>query len=386
MDNYLVLRKLLSSTSSIKRATSASVADMVTLAVEQVPHHALPELSRDPEVVAITPPMATKLIHPFHSTSIQPTSGDAWGIAAVNADRSPFTGAGVTVAVLDTGIDKSHPAFAGVEIIEQDFTGEGNGDFDGHGTHCAGTILGRDVDGRRIGIARGVSRAIIGKVIGQNDGDSQMIFEGLQWALQQRANIISMSLGFDFPGEVQKKVNAGWPVDLATSQALEAYRGNLRLLDALMGLFKAQSAFNAAPLVIAASGNESRRTLNSQYKIAASLPAAAQDVISVAAVTPSEQKYGVADFSNSFSLLSAPGVDVLSAWPGGTLHSLNGTSMACPHVAGVAALWWQQALDSKSPNRSWAVASNLTAHARSDCFTDEFDASDYGYGLVTSPC
>lgn len=385
MDNYLVLRKLLSSANSIKRGASASVADMVTLAVEQVPRHALPELSRDPEVVAITPPMATKLIRPFHSTSIQPTTGDAWGIAAVNADRSPFTGAGVTVAVLDTGIEKSHPAFAGVEILERDFTGEGNGDFDGHGTHCAGTIFGRNVDGRRIGIARGVSRAIIGKVIGQNDGDSQMIFEGLQWALQQRANIISMSLGFDFPGEVQNKVNAGWPVDLATSQALEAYRGNLRLLDALMGLFKAQSAFNAAPLVIAASGNESRRTLNSHYKIATSLPAAAQDVISVAAATPSEQQYGVADFSNSFPLLSAPGVDVLSAWPGGTLHSLNGTSMACPHVAGVAALWWQHAVDRKSTNRSWAVASNLTAHARSDCFTGEFDASDYGHGLVTAP-
>ena len=385
MDRYIVLRKSFGNASSIRRSASAKVAD-ITLGVEQIPQHALPDIRRDPDVVALTSPMATKLIQPIKSSGIQQPQGDAWGIAAVDADRSPFDGAGVTVAVLDTGIEKSHPAFAGMDIVEHDFTGEGNGDVNGHGTHCAGTIFGRDVGGQRIGIARGVSRAVIGKVIGQKDGDSQMIFEGLQWALQQRANIISMSLGFDFPGEVQSKVSDGWPVDLATSQALEIYRGNLRLLDALMGLFKAQSAFNAAPLVIAAAGNESRRMINRQYKIAASLPASAQDVISVAAVAPSgQQQYEIADFSNSFPQLSAPGVDVVSAWPGGTLRSSDGTSMACPHVAGVAALWWQRAVENKSTNQAWVVAANLTTHARPDCFTSSFDASDFGYGLVTAP-
>ena len=122
--------------------------------------------------------MATRLIRPTQGTSTAPANGDAWGIASVRADRSPYSGRGVTVAVLDTGIDTSHPAFAGVDILEQDFTGEGNGDVDGHGTHCAGTIFGRDVSGQRIGVARGISRALIGKVLGQNGGDSQMIFEG----------------------------------------------------------------------------------------------------------------------------------------------------------------------------------------------------------------
>lgn len=385
MDKYIVLRKPVSNGSSVKRSAPQNSGEFGTLAIENLPRHALPDLNRDPDVLAVTLPMATKLIHPTQSTNIQDTTGDAWGIAAVNADQSLYTGEGVTVAVLDTGIDASHPAFAGMDILEKDFTGEGSNDLDGHGTHCAGTIFGRDVNGHRIGIARGVNRAIIGKVIGNNGGSSQMIFEALQWALQQRANIVSMSLGFDFPGEVQKRVADGWPVDLATSLALETFRGNLRLLDALMGLFKAQSIFNAAPLVIAAAGNESRRTVNSQYKIAASLPAAALDVISVAAVSASGKKYDVAPFSNSFPRVSAPGVDIVSAWPGGTLNSSNGTSMACPHVAGVAALWWQKARETNSPNCSLSVAANLTAHARSTCFESGLDASDFGHGLVTAP-
>ena len=69
-----------------------------------------------------------------------------------------MTGNGIVVAVLDTGIDKNHPAFSGAQIIEKDFSGEGNGDQHGHGTHCAGTILGRTTGGKRIGVAPGVPK------------------------------------------------------------------------------------------------------------------------------------------------------------------------------------------------------------------------------------
>lgn len=384
METYIVLRKPQELGGGFTRAMPG-VASMGAIAIERIPHHALADLKKDPEVLAVTPPMTTTLISPMQSSPKPLPTGDAWGIASVGADLSPFTGEGVVVAVLDTGIEQSHPAFSGMDILEQDFTGDGNGDTNGHGTHCAGTIFGRDVNGQRIGVARGVNRALIGKVISKRSGTSQMIFEGLQWAMRERANIISMSIGFDFPGEVQNKVNNGWPVDLATSQALETYRGNIRLLDALMGFFRAQSVFDAAPLVIAAAGNESRRSVNSKYKIAASIPAAAEGVISVAAVESSGTQYRVADFSNSYARLSAPGVDVLSAWPGGQLKAIDGTSMACPHVAGVAALWWQYLQGKNTPNRANAVVSNLTAHARADCFVSGFDASDFGYGLITCP-
>ncbi|PBP35306.1 S8 family peptidase [Pseudomonas syringae] len=384
MEKYLILRKS-SVLSGVFTRSMAGTPGMGALAVERVPSHALSELRRDPDVLAVTPPMAISLINPMEQLTSSVVTANAWGIASVGAGVSPFNGEGVVVAVLDTGIETSHPAFIGMDINERDFTREGNGDKNGHGTHCAGTIFGRDINNQRIGVARGVSRALIGKVIGQNSGSSQAIFEALQWAMREQANVISMSIGFDFPGEVQKKVDNGWPADLATSQALETYRGNIRLFDALMGFFKAQSAFDAAPLVIAAAGNESRRSVNRQYKIAASIPAAADGVLSVAAVQPLGNQYRIADFSNSFALLSAPGVNILSAWLGGSLKAIDGTSMACPHVAGVAALWWQFLQQKNIPNRASSVAAHLTAHARSDCFMPGFDASDFGHGLVTCP-
>src|SRR5262249_54000220 len=158
-----------------------------------------------------------------------------WGIAAVKADESHFDGSGVVMAILDTGIDKTHVAFGGIELVEQDFTGDGNGDQAGHGTHCAGTVFGRDVGGTRIGIARGVTRALIGKVLGNDGrGSSEALYRAMTWAINSGARVISMSLGFDYPGLVQRFVGEGWPPELATSVALEAYRANLRLFDDIM--------------------------------------------------------------------------------------------------------------------------------------------------------
>src|SRR5688500_5695059 len=95
-------------------------------------------------------PMPIRLIKPMRSKKKVTKSADAvqCGAPAVGADRSNRTGKGVVVAVLDTGIAKdhrTHPAFKDVEIVLRNFTGEAAHDTDGHGTHCAGTIFGRDV-------------------------------------------------------------------------------------------------------------------------------------------------------------------------------------------------------------------------------------------------
>jgi subtilisin family serine protease len=362
--------------------------------VEDLAKHEVLEVAREPEVQAVARVMPTMLIRPVPSDEAgegadgTATAGeDAWGIAAVGADVSGRTGTGVTVAVLDTGIDAVHPAFTGVDVVEEDFSGSGNGDANGHGTHCAGTILGRDVDDTRIGVARGVGTVLAGKVLSDTGGgDSEMIFRGIQWAVQRNAQVISMSLGFDFAGLVKSLVEEeGWPVDLATSVALEAYRANLRMFDSLMGMIRNRDAFGVGTVVVAAAGNESKRTIKPDYEIGASLPAAAEGVISVGALGRSPQGLVIAPFSNTFPQISAPGVGVLSAKTGGGLHELNGTSMAAPHVAGAAALWWEEVVDSALPPTSAVVTSKVLASATTEGIAASVDPSDRGTGITRCP-
>lgn len=342
------------------------------------------DAARDPAVAAIAPVMPTSLIRPFAAEAQAGTT--AWGISAVKADESPFAGAGVTVAVLDTGVEAAHPAFAGVTVVEADFSGSGNGDRQGHGTHCAGTILGREVEGTRIGVATGATSLLAGKVLTDDgSGDSDMIFRGIQWALQQNADVISMSLGFDFPGMVQRLVGQSWPADLATSLALEAYRGNLRMFDALMEMVEARAAFGQGTVLVAAAGNESRREVDPNYEIAVSIPAAAQGIVAVGALAAGTSGLTIAPFSNTFPQVSAPGVAVMSAALGGGLRALSGTSMATPHVAGVTALWWEAMRAAPVNPNAAAVTARLLASARTGGFADGTDPADRGLGIVTAP-
>ena len=387
MRKYVILRRLSASRGAggTRGATpmgGAGRAPMVTY--ERLTDQGAASIAAEPEVAAIAPAMRTKLIKP---TAAGPVGADnIWGLSAVGARTTAFTGQGVTVAVLDTGIAADHPAFAGMEIEQHDFSGDGDGDVQGHGTHCAGTIFGQEVEGVRIGIAPGVKRALIGKVLGDTGGgDSQMIIEGIQWAMSRGANIISMSLGYDFPGMVKDWTDDNWPIELATSNALEAYRVNLRVFDAVMSLTKARGGLGGGALVIAASGNESQRDTHPEWRIAASLPAAAEGVISVAAVGQKGSRFGVADFSNSMAVISAPGVDIVSASVSGGVESMSGTSMACPHVAGVATLWWEAVKKAGRTPTPLNVSSELISKARRDCFEENVTELDVGQGLATAP-
>ncbi|MEM8971036.1 MAG: S8 family serine peptidase [Pseudomonadota bacterium] len=346
------------------------------------------EFNLDPAVYVHGPEMPIRLIE-ASTTASEKVSRDAWGIAEIGANKSQHDGAGVKVAVLDTGIEAHHPAFRGMRLIEEDYTDEGNGDTNGHGTHCAGTIFGRDIDQTRIGVAPGIDTALIGKILKKNGlGDSGMIFRGIEWALENNADVISMSVALDFPGTVKSMTKKGWPVDLATSHALTRYRANLRMFDAIMAKVRARAAFDEGSVLIAATGNQSRRDVAQHLKIDVALPGAADGVISVGALgRDNDGRLSVADFSNTAADVTAPGVAVKSAKTGGGLVDKDGTSMACPHVAGVAALWWQALRNEETDGKTTAqtVMAQLVATASRDMLKSPAHKADVGRGCVSAP-
>ncbi|MES2320586.1 MAG: S8 family serine peptidase [Pseudomonadota bacterium] len=347
----------------------------------------IPFITRDAGVLAVAPAMPMRLLAPFDVGEVNTLAQSVtWGVQAVGADTSPMTGEGIVVAVLDTGIDAAHPAFAGVQLVQKDFTGEGNGDLNGHGTHCAGTIFGRPVNGIRIGVAPGVQKALIGKVLNRNGGgSSDGIVAAILWAVDQGAHVISMSLGMDFGGYVKELVEQnGMPVELATSRALEGYRTNTRLFDSLSEHIKARGMMSQPTLIVAAAGNESRRDQDPDFEVAVGPPAIAEGIVSVAALGEGPAGYRTAPFSNTGANVSGPGVNIVSAAAGGGLRALSGTSMATPHVAGVATLWCQH-LASKNALNVFNLIGKLAGSASKERLSQDFDPFDVGAGMVQSP-
>ena len=344
------------------------------------------DLNRDARTVSITPAMPMKLIEPTAAASALNDEDThrrvAWGIEAVEADRSVYTGAGISVAVLDTGIKSNHPAFKGVSLLVQNFTTDASAeDGNGHGTHCAGTIAGKDVGGLRIGVASNLDRLIIGKVLSdQGQGSTTAIVKGIQWASLQGAQVISMSLGIDFTAFVET-LHEEQDVELkaAVSMGLQAYSANVDMFDKLAESFSALSFVGQGALLVAAAGNESRRPA---YSIATSPPAVAESIMSVAAV---DQNFSAAAFSNTFADLSAPGVDIHSAGLDGGISILSGTSMAAPHVAGVAALWSQKMLESEAQLNIDRLKSTLYANVSPARDLASPDLENTGRGVVKSP-
>jgi len=265
--------------------------------------------------------------------------GATWGLTRCKVPPSVRSGAGVKVAVLDTGMDLGHPDFGGRAFVTQTFVGQPVQDLHGHGTHCIGTACGpKGPPGTtpRYGIAY-KAPIFVGKVLSNTgSGSSASVLAGMNWAIANRCVVISMSLG------------SASPVQAAYTAAGAA-------------------ALSKGCLIVAAAGNDASNT---------GAPANSPTIMSVASL---DSTLSPSSFSNFGKIeIAAPGRDVFSSWPRPTRYrTISGTSMATPHVAGCAALW----AESNATLRGQALWDRLLRSAR----PLQFPPAKVGRGLVQAP-
>jgi subtilisin family serine protease len=297
--------------------------------------------------------------------SITDESKMTWGLQATKASVSQQGGKGIKVAVLDTGFDFTqepngnptfHPDFSGRSFATKSFvTGAPIAkDGHGHGTHCVGTACGPQLPSTlpRYGVAYD-SDIFVGKVLNDLGGGADgWIIAGIEWAIKNGCQIISMSLG--------SRKQPGDPFN-------EIYEN------------VARRALDAGTLIIAAAGNESGRP---GLVNPVGGPADCPSILAVAAI---DSDFQLAKFSNGGINpnggevdVAGPGVSIHSSFPMPTGHSrLSGTSMATPHVAGIAALYAQ----SNPQARGRALWKLITSNAKQLPFAPR----DVGAGLVQAP-
>lgn len=340
----------------------------------EVTRKTLPDLAGQDDVVAILPNQRINLIEPKRIGEAELArrerdKGMTWGLESLEIPELWATtkGKGINVAVLDTGVYGDHPALAGrvKKFIVVDPLGRqvaASPSFDGgqHGTHVCGTVAGgKTADGVSIGVAPEANLLAAGVLIG--DATLRTLIEGISWAIDEGADIINMSLGFTYYEPLFAEV-----------------------FDMLLNTF--------GILPVCAVGNENHGNTSSPGNVYNAFSVGAAEKIRVG-------RHDVAFFSSGASLLFpdsipelvhkpdvvAPGVEVFSAVPPERTPSgiieyayFDGSSMATPHVAGVAALL-MAAKPSASVKEVMAVMRDTAKHPGGETKRPD---NRWGFGMV----
>jgi subtilisin family serine protease len=270
----------------------------------QLPEAAAVALSRSPLVEYVEENAEGSVI----DTQPNPPYGldriDQRDLPLTNAYTYNLTGAGVHAYIIDTGILASHVDFQGRAALVVDYVNEGCPDCFGHGTHVAGTV-----GGSTYGVAKGVTIRAVKVCNGGGGCDGDATIMGVEYVTQQKLN------------------NPGVPAVANMSLRF----GEFTALDDAV-----RSSINACVTYAVAAGNDS-------YPAQYFSPARVTEALTVGATDSSDVRAGFSNYGSAVDLF-APGVNVTSAWIGSNTATatISGTSMASPHVAGVAALYLQR--------------------------------------------
>lgn len=279
-------------------------------------------LSRDPRV---------KFVEEDSEVSINATQTNAtWGLDRIDQRDRPLnstyvytpTGSGVNAYIIDTGIRRTHGdfgsrAFAGYDAIGD---GQNSNDCNGHGTHVAGTV-----GGTTYGVAKS-ARLYAVRVLGCNgSGSNSGVIAGIDWVANNHVKpaVANMSLGGG--------------ASTATDNAV-------------------QNAINAGVTMVVAAGNENQNACNVS-------PARAPNAITVGSTTSTDARSSFSNFGTCVDIF-APGSSITSAWytSNTATNTISGTSMASPHVAGVAALFLQNNTTASPATVRSAIVNSASAN------------------------
>lgn len=329
------------------------------------------ELAGRDDVAMVRLDAEIRLQPPAFAAAAAPSAdaGTPWNLALVRADLATsalgLDGAGVVVANLDTGVDWQHPALLkhyrgyrehGPAVHAGNWHVSTNepylypGDGHGHGTHTMGTIVGDDGVGHRVGVAPGARWIAVKLFTNSGSTYESWIHDAFEWIMAPDGN----------PDLAPDVVNNSWGDEASTNTLFQADVRALRAADIL-------------PVFAAGNSGPRSGSINS--------PASYPEALAVAAVdaearVPAFSSRGPGPWGNIKPEVAAPGVQVVSTFPGGGWASGTGTSMAAPHVTGLAALL-RQALPIASAD---LLAGLIEGTARP--LADEIPNNDTGWGLV----